>query len=455
MDTTASGAPTDARALGFGTRLSWGIGSLGTIGYLNTVTALILVYLTTIVGLDAAVAGSIVAGARIIDAFSDPLIGWVTDRTKTQMGRRRPYLLLGAIVCGISLPLVYSTHLLTASLPPVAVATGVLVLYSLGFSIFNVPYLAMPVEMTSDRARRIQIMSFRVVFMMLGGLLGNAGAPALITWLGGDADAYQQLGFIAGAVIFVAMMWTFLGTRSANSTEHTPTETPFREEVRSLLSNKPFMTLVAVKVLQFIAIAASASTFAFFVTVVLKQTFNLLSVFGLVTTASILTFVPFWRWMSGRISKKTGFMIGLVGDIFATLLWLVATPENAYPIVIVRGILVGVFSSAILLNSQTMWLDTIDYDRKITGRNREGLYTSVYVFVERLGYSVGPLALGLLLSNMGFDKTLPLDQQPDSAALAVSIGMIWLPAAVYVLAFFFLSRYTLPDNPPQSAKVSS
>ena len=95
-------------------RLAWGAGSLATIFYLNVVTALVLVYLTTVVKLDAAVAGSLVAGARLIDAFSDPLMGWITDRTHTRWGQRRPYLLLGAVVCGVGLPLVYSIHLFGA-----------------------------------------------------------------------------------------------------------------------------------------------------------------------------------------------------------------------------------------------------------------------------------------------------------------------------------------------------
>ncbi|MFK7958645.1 MAG: MFS transporter [Lysobacterales bacterium] len=432
--------------MSFGTRFSWGIGSLGTIGYLNTVSALVLVYLTTILKMEPAVAGMLVAGARVVDAFSDPLMGWLTDRTQTRWGRRRPYLLAGALFCGLMLPMVYAIHLL----PEAQVGTGmvflVLVGYSLGFTLFNVPYLTMPVEMTERRMERIQIMSYRVVFMMLGALLGNAAAPYMVDKFGGGADAFSKTGIIMGVIVGTAMLITFLGTGGSRITQPAEKRESFRQVVAAILNNRPFMTLVGIKVMQFMAIAASASTSAFFVTIVLKQTFSLLSVFGLVTTGTILLAVPFWRWAGRFLSKKKALMIGLIGEVGSLMIWLLATPDNAYPIVVVRALVGGFFSANILLNSQTMWLDTIDLDRQRSGIRREGVFTSVYVFVERLGYSVAPLVLGILLSRLGFDKSLPLTEQPESAHLAVYIGMLWLPAGLYAACALLLTRYNLVET---------
>ncbi|MFK8053388.1 MAG: MFS transporter, partial [Woeseiaceae bacterium] len=415
--------------------------------------ALILVYLTSIVKLEPYVAGMIVFGARIVDAFCDPLMGWITDRTSTRIGRRRPYLLLGAIACGLTLPLVYSIHVLTDGSNAAVIASLVLILYSIAFTIFNVPYLTMPVEMTTDRTARIQIMGYRVVFMMIGGMLGNAGAPYLIDQLGGGANAFQQTGMIAGGVIFLFMLIAFLGTSGARAAPYEKTTQKLSDNLRSIVENKPFMTLIGVKILQFIAIAAVSSTIAFYVTVVLKQDFKLLSVFGITVTATIVVAVPIWKRISNHITKLRGFVIGIIGEVLSSMIWLIATPEISYEIVVARAILAGIFGSAILLNSQAMWLDTIDYDYRRTGLHREGMFTSIYVFVERLGYSVGPLALGALLSSMGFDKTLPLNQQPESAELAVYIGIVWIPAAMYTLALLLLTRYKLPDTLPGQTEI--
>ena len=430
----------------FKARFFWGLGSLGTISYLNVVTALVMVYLTGIVRLDASVAGMLVFAARIVDAFSDPAMGWITDHTRTRWGRRRPYLLLGAVVCAASLPLVYSIHELPVVINPAVLTLLVLIIYSLGFTIFNVPYLTMPVEMTSDRMQRFSVMSYRVVFMMTGALIGNAGAPLVVEKLGKDGDAYQSLGIMAGIFVGAVMFATFLGTRGTRASVPSEIRLSLRQQIRTVIDNRPFLLLIGVKTLQFFAIASSASTAAFFVTVVLKQSFTLLAVLGTASTATIVCSVPFWRWAGRFMTKRRGFMIGVVGEVIATLSWLLATPERSFEFFIARGILTGFFSSAILLYSQAMWLDTIDYDQQRTGLKREGMYTSVYVFVERLGYSLGPLVLGFLLSGMGFDKNLPLEQQPESANLAVYIGLVWIPAAVYSIGFALLWCYQLPEK---------
>ena len=441
-------APSTAGDIPLRLKLSWGIGSFGTISFLNIVTALIMVYLTTVLKIDPAVAGFIVFAGRIVDALCDPLMGWITDRTQSRWGRRKPYLLLGAIVCGLALPLVYSAHSFGGAVNPAVIAMITLVVYSLGFTIFNVPYLALPVEITTDRLQRLSIMSYRVVFMMLGALAGNAGAPLLVEKLGQGGDAFQTLGMVGGVVVFVTMLITFVGAPSSPSVAADKPSTAFsiRQQLATIAANKPFCTMILIKVMQFFAIAASASTMAYFVTVVLKQGFDLLSIFGAASTVSIMLSIPFWRWVGKFTTKRRGFMIGVVGEIISILSLLWVTADNAHEFFLARGIFTGFFASAILLNSQAMWLDTIDYDFKLTGLRREGMYTSIYVFIERIGYSLGPLVLGFLLAGLGFDKNLPLQQQPQSAELAVYIGVIWLPIATYIIGFIALMFYRLPET---------
>jgi GPH family glycoside/pentoside/hexuronide:cation symporter len=428
---------------------TWGLGSFGTIAYLNVVTALVLVYLTTVMKIDPGTAGLIVFIARLVDAISDPLMGWVTDRTRSRWGRRRPYLLLGAIVCAFSVPLVYSLHTFGSGPHAVWFALAVLIVYSLGFTIFNVPYLTMPVEMTQDRMQRLGIMGYRSVFMMFGSVAGSAIAPLIVEKLGRqDPSSYQTLGAIYGAVVFLVMMTTFFGTRMGahQAVDESAQHVPIREQVQAILDNRPFMMMVGIKVLQFIALSAGGATTAFFVVMVLKRDFSLMTQLAVATIASTVVFIPVFRWVGRYITKRTGLAIGIIGEVFATLTWLLATPEDSTAFFIARGILGGIFSSAILLFGQAMWLDTIDHDREKTGLRREGLYTSVYVFIERLGYSVGPLLLGELLQIMNFDKNLPLEQQPPSAELAVILSLVGIPALAYSAGLIFLWFYRLPEK---------
>lgn len=451
----APAAVGTAPDISFKVRFSWGVGSLGTIAYLNLVTALVLVYLTTVLKIPPGIAGTIVSAARIIDAFSDPIMGRITDHARTRWGRRRPFLLIGAFCCGIGLPLVYSQHEFGFSGNPALLAFVVLVIYSLGFTVFNVPYLAMPVEMTRDRLQRLSVMGYRSVFMMLGSVVGSSGGPWLVGKLGRDAEAFQTLGYIGGAFVFVAMMIAFIGTNSAHAERIDETEprTPFMEQMRAVLDNRPFMAMVGIKVLQFVALSAGGGTTAFFVVMVLKRELSLMALLAASTIATTVAFIPFFRWAGRYMTKRTGLAIGIVGEIFAQLTWLMATPEDSNLFFVLRGVLAGIFSSAILLYGQAMWLDTIDYDRQRTGKRREGVYTSVYVFIERLGYSLGPLLLGNLLQMMNFDSKLPLEQQPPSAGLAVMLSLVAIPSIAYGLGLVFLWFYRLPERIDERERI--
>ncbi len=450
----------------FGQRLTWGAGSLGTIAYLNVYTALTLYYLTFVLKMDPWLAGRLIFAARLVDAFSDPLMGWITDHTRSRWGRRRPYLLLGAVICGCSLPAVFSLHGMVGVLPPgdempgVVAVMAVLITYSLGFTLFNVPYLTIPVEMTTERIQRLSLMSYRSAFMMVGAVLGTAGAPALIELLGSDTSpaAYQSMGLIFGAVVLLAMLITFRGTRGAYAApaDKQPKLSVWLQ-IRTVLANSPFLLLIGAKCTQFVALAVTGGTTVYLFTVVLKQPLTLILAFAVATTVTIIAAIPFWKWCGQFITKRSGVLIGAGGEVLAGLTWLLVGPDWSREALIIflvaRGVFSGVFASAILLYSQAMWLDTIDHDQRRTGLRREGLYTSVYVFVERLGYSFGPLLVGLLLGVSGFDPELAPEKQPASASTAIMICMVAIPVLAQLCMMFFVWFYRLPETIQGKSKI--
>ena len=433
-------------AVSLATKISWGIGSLGTISYINTVTALVLVYLTTVVKLEPLLAGALVTGARIFDAVTDPVMGWISDRTRSRWGRRRPYLLLGALICGLALPLLYNIPLEESESMRVAWVLAALLFYSIGFTVFNVPYLTMPLEMTADNQERLSIMSSRVAFMTLGTFVGSSLAPLVLQWFGRDARAFSLMGMVFGAFVFAVMATAFVGTARARTRAAEVQHRPFREQWRSAIENRPFLILMGVKVLQFIGIAAHSSTLAYFVTTVMKRDFKFMAVYGVIVGTSTIVSLLLWRPLARRISKRSGFMIGVVGYVFITLSWLLSGAGESMVVFLLRPILMGIFVSAVLLFGQVVWIDAVDYDYRRTGLRREGMFTSVYVFVERLGYSIAPLLLGALLQWMGFNKNLPLESQSSSAQTAVIISLVAIPVVTFTLSLALLTRYDLSDE---------
>lgn len=132
--------------------------------------------------------------------------------------------------------------------------------------------------------------------------------------------------------------------------------------------------------------------------------------------------------------------------MLVTLTWVFAGEGESTWLFVLRPIVMGMFSSAVLLFGQVVWIDAVDYDYRRTGLRREGTFTSVYVFIERLGYSLAPVILGALLQGMGFDKNLPLEAQSKSAELAVMIAMVGIPALTFGLSLLLLKFYDLADE---------
>ncbi len=296
-------------------------------------------------------------------------------------------------------------------------------------------------------------MSYRSAFMMVGAALGSAGAPWLVEWLGGDtvAEAYQSMGLMFGGLVLIFMLIPFFGARGAYAAplEKQPGMS-LAEQVRTVSANRLFMLLVGAKCAQFIALAAIGGATPFMFTVVLKQPLTLPVWLSSATTLAMLAAIPFWRRCGQFMTKRRGVLLGASGEAIAGLTWLLAGPDWSREALIVflvaRGVAAGFFGSAILLYSQAMWLDTIDHDQERTGLRREGLYTSVYVSVERLGYSIAPLLLGLLLGASGFDTEIAPENQPASAASAVLISMIAIPVIAHLVMLLFVWLYRLPET---------
>jgi GPH family glycoside/pentoside/hexuronide:cation symporter len=391
----------------------------------------------------------------VFDAFTDPAMGWLSDRTRTRFGRRRPYLLLGALICGVALPTLYALPMAVPVPQRTAWVAGALLFYSIGFTVFNVPYMTMAVEMTNTAQERVSLMSYRSVFMMVGGFIGSAGAPYVVQVFGKDAGAYARMGLLFGGGIFLVMLLVFLCVPDRSSSGPAVVHPGLREQLKSAAENRPLMLLLGVKVLQFVGIAANSATLAFFVTTVMKRDLKTVAFYGTVSLVASCLGIFGWRLVARHLSKRAGFIVGVIGFILGTLTWLWSGPQEPTSHLVARGVVMGIFGSGILLFGQAILLDAVEYDRVRTGLERAGLFTSAYVFIERLGYSLGPVLLGGLLQAMHFNKAVPLDQQPPSASTAVILSLVGIPVLTFGLSLILLFKYDLTEARLEALRAES
>ena len=257
--------------------IGWGIGTVVPSIMFNVTNVFLVRFMTDFLGIAAVTAGLVVAVSKIYDAVTDPVMGTISDRTRSRWGRQRPYLVLGAFVSGASLIAIFG---LSSSLEGAAAAwymLGALILYSTGYTIFNVPYLAMPAEMTESYHERSFLMSWRVVAINVAQVIGLILGPIILVTAGGGRLGYAAVGWTMAAVVVLAGCLSFAMTKKAPFRNVPPGPSPkFREQIRTVAQNKPFLQLLAIKFFMLLANAFSFGAYAYLVKRVLEQSDTIL-----------------------------------------------------------------------------------------------------------------------------------------------------------------------------------
>ena len=156
--------------LSFSQRFGWAIGTHGTSTMIGVLVTYLLNYMTDTLGIAAFTAGLIIFVARMYDLITDPIMGYISDRTDSRWGRRRPYLLVGAIVCFIAFVALFNIPEIQSKAGMAGYTTFLLIMFTTAYTIYNVPYLAMPAEMTDSYNERTSMMGLRVIFFTTASL---------------------------------------------------------------------------------------------------------------------------------------------------------------------------------------------------------------------------------------------------------------------------------------------
>lgn len=428
--------------------LSWGIGTLGASLLLNGFSFVVLFYLTTELHIEAVVAGALLFWAKIWDVFANPLMGWISDRTDTRWGRRRPFLLAGAVVASLSFAALYGTPQTLSPAATLAYAACALVLVGTGYTIFNVPYMAMPAEMISSYHERSLMISYRVFFIGIGTFIGGGAARKIVEVAGGGPEGYATFGLTIGLGIFICMALCFLGTRQAPFTRRetaTAGSMSIGEQWRQGLANRPFTLLLGIKFTQLLGLASATATVLFVLRFVMQKPDPgnwMLMYVGASSVMQIVT-IPLWLAAARRFEKRATYMLATAVFSAATLTWLLVTPAEPAVFFLLRAGVMGFAAAGLLLMGQSMLPDTIEYDYRRTGLRREGVFSGLYSFVEKAAFAFAPAILGFTLAHFGFASKAPTQSPEAIRGILIAAGV--LPAVYFALSLPLLMRYELTE----------
>lgn len=441
---------TGLKPAGLGAQLGWGAGSLGTGTLYNGLALFGLFFLTSIVGIEPVVAGALLFVTKIYDAVTDPLMGAISDRTRHRWGARRPWLLLGAVLLGPSFALLFSIEPLASTAATLGLIGLVLLLHATAYTIFAVPYMAMPPVLARDYDGRTQLMSYRVLFLTGGILASSYLGPKIVTWAGEGATGYFWMGVVYAGFAVVSGLWAFAATAGHDRPGNPPGEdeppvfTQLFDQFRSIAGNRPFLLLMAVKLCKLVALASVLASTPYLFRYVLGFSTGQIGNYLLAFSLSGLASIPFWRALMRRYGKRDVFILICAWYALAVASWFIWTPDEAGYWLYVRALFIGFASTGTLLAGLALLPDTMEYGSLTSGADNDGVYSGVFTTIEKLSGAIGPLVVGGLLSAFGLVKgQVAAAEQPESALLAVRVAASLVPAGLSLVAIPILMRYRL------------
>lgn len=433
-----------AREPPLGTCLAFGIGTVGTAILLNTVTVYLPAFMATVLGRSVATAGLLLTLSKLYDIFCDVVIGLASDRTRSRFGRRRPYMLAGALVGSFAFAVIFS--------PPIAEGRLLLweiglllVIYSTGYSLFNVPYLAMPPEIAVSYHGRTRLFSFRTMFVSVGQLIALSGTGWLLAGIGGGRRGYAVMGLLLATVILITELGTVFGVRVPATASVRPVTAG--QSWRGLLSNRAFTVLMGVKFAQLLGLSIAISTSLLFMLNVLGVGYGGQATFSLAQNLLIAASMPVWLRTSRRFGKRTTAMVGILIYSIGSLSWLLAGAGESSLALILRGAVMGIGAGALVLMISSMLPDVMEQDAHLSGMRREGIFSSVFAIVEKVSFAIGPALVGVFLSLAGYVPTRfgHLAIQPHRVHVALYTGVAIFPAILMLVSLLLLCLYPLDE----------
>ncbi|MEO5666225.1 MAG: MFS transporter [Nocardioides sp.] len=440
-----------AAALSRSVRIGYGSGSVAT-GAFGTVPGLMLLpYLTDELGIAALWAGLIVFAPKAWDVILNPIAGRISDRTVDPAGPRRPWLLRAGIMLAGAFALIFAAPDLGSQGLEAAWVLVFFILAASAYAFFQVPYVAMPAEITSSYHERTRLMTARVAILAFTIMLAGATAPLIRDAVGGR-DGYRVMGVVMALVIAVGVISAYVGTRSAPIGAVAAGAGSLREQLRIVASARDFRLLLTTFVLQALATGCMLAGVDYLAGDVLdNQGASTILFVCFVGPALLLT--PVWARFGERVGKKQGYLVSSLILAAGAALASLAQVAPAF-VVFVATALVGVGYAGCQVFPMAMLPDAAATDAARTGENRAGVYTGVWTAGETLGLALGPgvfaivLALGGYVSSAGETVT-----QPGSAQTAITIGFSIIPALLTLLSLWWLTRYSLDAESVEAALV--
>lgn len=419
------------------TKIIYGSGDLGFSMNNSIIAAFFPIFMMDVMGIPPGLVAIILFVGRSWDYVNDPIIGFLSDRTRTRWGRRRPFLLFGALPFALSFILLW--------LSPNFSQTGLIIYYSLGYVVYEVmativymPYYALTPELTEDYDERTRLTSFRMFFNILGSLTAYIFPMLVIgSMVPENTRRVLLMSVIAGAIAATPLIGVFLGTRerSENIREEKP---KFIPSLKAAFKNRPFVFGAGIYLLTWMTILVIETNLLLYIKYIVQREGQSSLIMASIFVTAILA-LPFWNWAARHWNKRLAYIIGVAFWAVVMIVLILVSAETPFWIIMFLCIMAGIGVSAAQVLPWSIIPDAIEWDEWKTYERHEGMFYSLITLMGKIANSVAvPLSL-VVLQISGYQAASLV--QPDSALMGIRLLIGPIPAILLtggiIFAFFY------------------
>lgn len=437
-------------------KMSYGLGDFASSMFWKLFSMFLLYFYTDIFGISAAAVGTMFLLTRVWDAANDPIMGMITDRTRTKWGKFRPYLLFVAIPFGIIGVLTFTTPDL-GSTAKLIYAYITYTLMMMVYTAINVPYGSLLAVMTNDSHERTALASWRFIGAYSGGMLVTSTASVLVDYFsqgGTEAEGYQYTVALYAVVAALLFVLTFLGTKE-RLVPSIDKQGDLKSDLKDLTKNKPWFIMLAanISILIFMSLRDGSILF-YFKYAVGDQVLNLFGSSWQMSIALLTSaYMSLWlgsniigvvlaKPISARHGKKQTFgYAALISAILSILFFFI--PTDQIILIFLLNVFIGMSSGVVMPLGWSMYADIADYSEWKTGRRATGLVFSSSSMSQKFGWTLGGALSGWVLAAYGFEPNV---EQTKHALLGIKLMFSVFAGIGALLSFLAIQFYKLDES---------
>ena len=430
------------KSLSLGTKLGFGVCDLGGQLFFTIMGFYLLNFMTDVAKLGAGLAGTAMLIGKICDAITDPTVGYLSDRTRSRWGRRKPWMFWGAIFLFFTMIVQYTNPHIESQVWLFIYMAVLYCLLTTAFTMVNIPYGSLTPELTADFDERTTLNAFRMSFAVVGTFVGAGLVLKIVGAFPSQDTGWTAMSGIMGAVMLVtAMITVFTVKEPPRAAREAQGQEGLLKTYAAAFKNGPFVLALSSFALHIAGTAVIQGALIYYFKYIYGGSASFVLAL-MCLLVPVLIFIPFWTIVSKRIGKKWCYNIGMaIVALGVLVIFLFARQAGPLFFYIVMAI-AGIGFSTHYVMPWSLVPDAIELDYANNGVRREGAFYGIWNFMNKVGVAVANAITGWVLAGFGYVANVP---QTETAKLGIQllvgpIAAVFYIAGVAVLAFYPITK---------------